>query len=47
MNKVTRNMIIVGIIIMVLVLILSRNNRFLKSPKPEDLSSIILVDVIS
>ncbi|MDR7855414.1 DUF5301 domain-containing protein [Tissierella sp.] len=46
MNRVTKNMTILGIIAIVLVLIVSINNKSLKGPNPEDLSSIILVDVI-
>lgn len=46
MNRIAREMSILGIIAIVLVLIVSRNNKSLKGPRPEDLSSIIPVDVI-
>ena len=46
MRRLAKGIIIVGLILIVLILIISRNNRYLKGPNPEDLSSIILIDVI-
>jgi len=46
MNKVIKEIAILGIIGIILILMLSRNYSHLKVPNPEELSSIILVDVI-
>ncbi|WMM23328.1 DUF5301 domain-containing protein [Tissierella sp. MB52-C2] len=46
MNRLIKEITIFSIIAMTLILIISRNNRYLKSPNPEELSSIILIDVI-
>ncbi len=46
MKRVTKEITILGIIVIILILMISRKDRHLKGPNPEDLSSIILVDVI-
>ena len=46
MNRIIKEITILSIIAMTLILIISSNNRYLKGPNPEELSSIILTDVI-
>ncbi|NLY45060.1 MAG: DUF5301 domain-containing protein [Tissierella sp.] len=46
MKRVTKGIITLGIIAIVLILMISKNDRPLKGPNPEDLSSIILIDII-
>ena len=46
MNRIIKEITILSVITMTLILIISSNNRYLKGPNPEELSSIILIDVI-
>lgn len=46
MNRVIKILTILGIITIVLLFNMARNNKFLKGPDPEELSSIILIDVV-